>query len=341
MLRSAVIATAGFTAFLAAAAAHAESVNDLIRKLGDADTADATVTALVQQGPAAVKPLTTTARGAADVAVRGWAIVAMGRIPGAEADAALLALQQDNAAPVLVQTWAAAARIARAGSPEELMELAKLKGRYPALDRPLKMQFTAMFTSGAHKMTAEAMLRASTQMPEMQSALMGPIMALGPAGLVTALAHGADDNVRRQAAAYLATMAQKGQTPEVAKQTVAVYRFDPSAIDVPWAGGALFVPGITWPKAEGTLLVGNLVAWMVFADRTGKSAYIQQIHNNIRSLSLAQAVGYASPGWNDVDTITWLRIWGKLVGRAELQRLLERQGVATSSRYASVLGELR
>jgi hypothetical protein len=60
-----------------------------------------------------------------------------------------------------------------------------------------------------------------------------------------------------------------------------------------------------------------------------------QIHNNIRSLGLARAAGYQSPGWQDVPTVEWLVVWGNAVGRDEVFEMLQDQGV--ESKYGEVL----
>jgi hypothetical protein len=123
---------------------------------------------------------------------------------------------------------------------------------------------------------------------------------------------------------------------EVAKQL----KFDISAKNVPWNGGALFVPGIQWSKEDARKLVGQLIRWNLWCDVRGKTQEQQQIHNNIRSLGLAQAAGYTSPGWNEVDCIAWLKAWGAAVGRTEIEEILKEQDVDNNQEYASVLKDL-
>ena len=61
----------------------------------------------------------------------------------------------------------------------------------------------------------------------------------------------------------------------------------------------------------------------------------QTIH--IRSLSLARAVGYPSPGWNEVGTTRWLQIWRQFAGRQAVRAMLREQGLDESSKYGVVL----
>ena len=106
---------------------------------------------------------------------------------------------------------------------------------------------------------------------------------------------------------------------------------------MPWSGGALFLPGIQWQKRAGTDLVGELIAWHLWCDVRGRGNEQRQIHNNIRSLSLARAVGYQTPGWNDVGTIRWLQIWRHFAGRSAVSAMLREQGLDKSSKYADAL----
>ena len=63
----------------------------------------------------------------------------------------------------------------------------------------------------------------------------------------------------------------------------------------------------------------------------------QQIHNNLRSLSLANAASYESPGWQPAGAILWLKTWSAAAGREEVERILKEQGVSESNRYRTAL----
>jgi len=183
------------------------------------------------------------------------------------------------------------------------------------------------------------MLTVSLRIPQLQQALAPAIIALGPKDLSAALVTAKDQNVRRQAAAYLGSLAGRGDKG-VPAAVIEVYKFDPDAKDVAWKGGPLFVPGINWNKEDARALVGNLISWHLWCDIRGRKSEQKQIHNNIRSLSLARAAGYQGPGWQDIGTVQWLTIWGKAVGRKEIERMLKQQGVDTNRKYSSVLESL-
>jgi hypothetical protein len=106
--------------------------------------------------------------------------------------------------------------------------------------------------------------------------------------------------------------------------------FDPFAESLPWLGGPLFV----------LQLAGDLVAWHLWCDLRELGAEKAQIHSNLRSLSLARAAGYSSPGWNDASTADWLLTWGRAMGRAELERLLALQGVDDEPRFQKLLEQV-
>ena len=186
--------------------------------------------------------------------------------------------------------------------------------------------------------SAEGLLAVSLQVSQLQAALAPAILATGADGLTEAMATAKDQNVRRQAAGYLGTLAQQGSKDEVAKAVVKQFTFDPMAKDVPWKNGPLFLPGIQWDKENAKAVVGNLVKWHLWCDINKKSAEQNQIHNNIRSLGLANAAGYQSPGFgNNIGTVQWLQTWGKAFGKEELTGILEEQKVLDNDKYAAML----
>jgi hypothetical protein len=150
------------------------------------------------------------------------------------------------------------------------------------------------------------------------------------------MAQAKDTNVARQATAYLATMAGKDRDA-VAKAVIAKYKFDPKAKNVPW-NTALYVPAINWGRDYGRDLVGNLISWYVWCDLNGKTQQIQQIHNNVAGVGIDQQVGYSSQAlFANPNTEGYLTEWGKLVGRKEIRRMLEEQGVADRERFKKII----
>lgn len=315
--------------------AEKPTIRQLLNDLSHKEKAEAAVAALVERGDEAKEQLKGEAIEGGDLTRRGWAIVALSEIGGNDVDELLKNVHGDDKQPALVRTWAAAGRVAMVDSVNELTDLAPLASQFPAVGRPIGMRLVEKL-AGGEEASAEGLLSVSLKVPQLQQSLASAILAVGPEKLSKAMATAKEQEVRRQAAAYLGTMAQQGEK-KVAPQVVDVYQFEADAKEVPWQGGPLFVPGIQWDKENARALVGNLVRWHLWCDRKGKGAEQKQIHNNIRSLGLAGAAGYQSPGFNEIGTVQWLQIWGKAVGKEELQALLKEQGVLDNAKYAAAL----
>ena len=320
------------------------ALSDLIKDLAEKKTAEQAVADLVahagkgaDQRSATVKALNEVAVKGDNLTQRGWAIAALGDIEGQDVDEMLLQIHSDGGQPMLVRTWAAAGRVKMAKSAASLIEKAALVQQFPALGRPIGMRLVDQLNSeSGGDVSAEGVLSVTLRVPTLQQALVPTILALGPEKLTKALTSAKDQNVRRQAAAYLGTLAGQGDDT-VAQNVINAYKFDADAKNVTWQGGPLFLPGIKWQKKDAQALVGNLIRWHLWCDRQGRKAEQTQIHNNIRSLGLAGAAGYQSPGWQDTGTVPWLKVWGKAMGRGELEAILQEQGVSGNAKYAAAL----
>jgi hypothetical protein len=311
------------------------TIRQLLNDLSVKEKAEAAVAELVKRGEEAKEQLKGEAIEGNDLTRRGWAIVALGEIGGKDVDELLMKVHDDEKQPALVRTWAAAARVSMVDSADELTALAPLAAQFPAVGRPIGMRLVEKL-AGGEGASAEGLLSVSLKVPQLQTALAPAIMASGADKISVAMATAKDMDVRRQAAAYLATMALQGDKA-VAGEVVKVYKFDPEAKVVAWNGGPLFVPGLQWEKDNGRALAGNLIRWHLWCDRNSKPEEQRQIHNNIISLALAQAAGYQSPGFGDTTTVQWLQTWGKAVGKEELQALLKEQGVDEDAKYKAAL----
>ena len=285
-----------------------------------------------------VETLVTTAKSDKSITRRGWAISCLAEIGGQDIDEQLLAIHASDKHSMLIRTWAAAARISMTRSAEALVEKAQLIHKFPALERPIGMRLVNRLNDGA-SVSVDKLLSTTLRVPTLQQALAPAILAQGPESLADALINANDQAVRRQAAAYLGTLTAQGDTT-VPSHVIKVYTFHPSAKEPVWQGGPLFLPGIAWPQAEARTLVGNLIAWHLWCDRNGRNEEKQQIHNNLRSLSLAKAAGYQSPGFQAADTIAWLKVWGRAVGKDQLRAILAAQGVENHDKYRPALTDL-
>ena len=316
----------------------ATNLQQLIADLGDGDRAEAAVRQLKSFGTWAIDPLADEVADSQDMVKVGWAIVAIGEIGGDKATKVLTEIHQDGSKSMLVRTWAAAARIDMARTTEEVLALMPLSASFPSLQRPLTKRVLATVGQAKGPAAAEAMLSISARMPQLQAQLAQSILDLGAPALVATMAGSKDQNARRMAASYLASLGN--QKPEaVANAVIEAYRFSPKAKDVPWAGGALFVPGIRWQQKTARALADQLLRWHLWADLNKKPQLQQQIHNNLRSVSLARVAGYGSPGWNNSATSQWLTVWGRVVGKKAMRSLLAQQNAV--KQYQGVLNQLR
>jgi hypothetical protein len=323
-----------------ASAADEKEILALIDQLEDAQKADAAVEGLIKVGEPAVKHLLGEALEGESIIKRGWSIVCLAEIGGHEVNQRLAELHNDGQQPMLVRTWAAAARVHQATQTKELVELAPLVGTFPALGRPVGMKLIAKLADKDQPVSAEDVMAIELQVPQLGTSLAPVIMGFGTAKLVDVLVNTKNQQVGNRAAAYLGTLAQQGDE-SVAPAVAKAYAFDPNAKEVAWKSGALWIPGINWDQKNARTLVSHLISWHLWCERKGLQAQQQQINNNLISLQLAQAAGYQSPGFGNFPLDQWLQVWGQAVGKAELEKLLAQQGVEKEARYKKILDQLR
>ena len=192
-------------------------------------------------------------------------------------------------------------------------------------------------TTEGNNSSTEALIKMTTTNRQLSQSLGQVILKRGIKEIIKVMTTSKDNSVRRQAAAYAASIGQQDAN-SVAKHVVRVYDFNPNTKSEPWAGGALFVPSINWSKTHARDLVDNLIRWMVWCDRNGRQNQIQQIVNNLNSLQLRNAAGFQFPGWNRNNVVNnWLEAWRKVVGRAGIEDILEEQKADRKSPYRKFL----
>ena len=310
----------------------------LIDQLGDPKKAEAAAEQLIKRGQKAIPDLIGEAFEGNDTTLRGWAIVCLSEIGGEKAAQRLLELQNDQKESMLVRTWAAAGRVHMTSSTDELLKLANLIPQFPALGRPVGLKLISKMNDSKEEVTAEKLLDISMKVPQLQKSLVPAIMAMGSDKLVSAMVTAKNQNIRRQAAAYLGTLANQGDKT-VAKAVADAYKFDAKAKEVPWSGGPLFIPGLKWDKENSQALVHSLVGWHLWCDLKKQNAQQKQIHNNLRSLQLAAAAGYQSPGFQEVGTDRWLEIWKAAAGKEKLKEIFDALNVTDQARFKKFLEE--
>ena len=317
-----------------------ETLEDLVSQLGHHQKAEAALAELIKRKQGAVPVLLREAFSGNNILKRGWALVGLTEIGGEGMDDRLKILYKDTSKPELVRNWALAGRVQLAESTKELQQLADMIPSHPILGRPIGKRLMTMIKNESGDDIATHVLSITLRVPKLQQQLSTVILGFGAKPLVRSMTSAKDQNVRRQAAAYLAALDQRNKESDVAAEVIASFDFSPDAKNVPWAGGPLFIPGIQWEKEPARELVSNLMSWMLWAHHNNQAGLHNQLHNNLRSLSLARAAGYSSPAWRAANVETWLRVWGNAIGKNELGKMLEEQNLHNHSKYVQVLKSL-
>lgn len=293
----------------------------LVQRLSDPATAREAAEQIVTLGDEAVAAMSAQSRNK-DLPTSGWAIVCLGRIGGPQATEQLKSICTNRKQPNLVRTWAAAAMVQAARTDQELDEVALLARDFPAIGRPVAFEFRRRLHDGATIESIESLIGVTIRAPHLEPAIATDILSSGNQLLLRAMLAAKDVEVRRKAAAYLATL---GNTPEggnsVGVDLAAAMQFDPMAKAPPWHDGPLFLPAIQWPVAESRSLVESLITWRVWADRHKQQDVAQQIDNNLASLQLAQFAGYQIPGSRTAEG--WLESWRTAAGDAAVEKILK------------------
>lgn len=301
----------------------------LVESLAATESRDAAHAELVSRGDEAVHSLMQVAMDHPDLPTRGWAIQALGDIPGDQAGQALETLQYADV-PTIVQAWAGAARIQRTTALFELLALADTAVAMPALQRPLELKAAAL--ADQIEDVGQALEAMATGPSVLQPILAPAVLAQGPGKLVQAMLSHPNGEARRLAAGLLGTLEQ--QQPGVGAVVAASYAPDPDAKQVLWAGGPLYVPALGWTKADARVLVTHLISWQVFCNERGLTAEINQIRNNMNSLQLLDPAGFSrGQEWPASETTALVRQWARIHGEQAVVELLTPWGLQGSPKY--------
>lgn len=300
----------------------------MMKLLYDSKTAPDGIEQLVGVGNSALKSLEVLISKSEDLIAKGWAIQAIVKIKTSESKSLLIKIEKDTNQEKLVRTWAASSLVQLCVTTDELLALMPLVQQYPALSRPVGLQLDRL-SGGLNPLQA---LEMSLKIPQLKEVLQEKIISGEPSILIEAMLTHADMNIRRQSAAYLATMGRtnKATIPALIK----AYDFTPKATQVMWNGGPLYVPSVSWDKENGTALFAHLVSWYLFCDKKGLQQEKQQLYNNMRSVTLLGAIGM--PRYIPNDTAGLLKAFKNVVGVRQITIMLKEQGL--KNKYAHVLG---
>ena len=236
--------------------------------------------------------------------------------PGEAAEEALWALQAETANPPLLRTWAAAAYLTRSGDLSDLLRRAEPLSLNPTLEAWLGKALVTRLSDPQGDLGILMRWRRSNA----DAIVEHPIRHLGPEPLL-ALALGAEDpKMRRRAAAWLATLGTADGT--VVDLVQRALTFDPEAEEVPWAGGALFLPGLNFDEEQSEALFDQLMRWHLASRRSGRDEVRRQVEASFWGLNL-RGRGNATSQSPDY----WLQRWGNVVGIAAFDRAVRDLGL--------------
>ncbi|MEK7486778.1 MAG: hypothetical protein AABZ60_20845, partial [Planctomycetota bacterium] len=228
---------------------ESQEIESLIEQLENPQKTKTAIEALVKKGKIAVPHLSGEVMEGTHLIRRGWAIVCLSEIGGSEASKCLYEIYKDSSQLILLRTWAAAACVKMTKNLEELVVLIKLIRDFPALDRPITLSLLEKTTTDISTKSLEQVLRISLEFWEMQIPLAAVILGAGKEKLIQLMISSRDQEIRRQSAAYLATLSVQGDT-NVASALAQVFLFSTEAKNVPWEGGPLFIPSLNWDQEK-------------------------------------------------------------------------------------------
>ena len=273
-----------------------------------------------------ISKLRETALYGESLEAKGNAVLALVENGSADAVGVLLDIESQGRAPELVRTWAAAGAVQSAKSLDELSKMSDLLTRHAALERPFRLAATSMMDGDAN---VEAMLVFSVKSPKLRDAFSQTLARADASEMANVMFAHENNEVRRLAAGYLASR------NDAAADVIDVYRYQSDGAQVPWQGGALYVPSLGWSRGQAKTLMGHLTAWHLHCDRHGLDQEKQQIFNNLRSVGIWRQAGSSQRPAN--DTLTLLQQYAKLVGVQTVASMLKAQGVRHDPKYAGVL----
>ncbi len=306
-----------------------EAWTDQATALGSAAGADAAVAAFVSAGAEACPVLSGIAMDDGDLSRRGRAVQALTSIDAPCAEDALLQLHRVRSLPDLIRTWAAAGRVNRAKSMDDLVSVAALVSEFPALQRPVGMRAEALLDGDVE---AGHLVALSIDAPPLAGSVL-PLIRNRPTSELTAvMLEDGRDPIRRQAAGYLGTLV--GEDPTRAADVIAAYTFKRGAKKPLWSGGALYVPAARWDKDQARTLYRHLLSWQIFCEEEGLDGEKRQINNNLRSVGIWRVAGYSN---YDYDTFAAVKNYGRDEGPEALRSLLAEHGLVGDSRYGAGL----
>lgn len=312
---------------------EAASIVELLDAAADADARAHLIAALRESGTPAINELVRTIANHEDNTRRGWAVVCLSEIGGKDVKHHLEQLVRRGSLPPLVRSWCVAALYKQAGSVDELIHAANdtLPVASSELHRPFQMRMAELLAK-EDAPDLRSLLELSSTHPFLNPTLVPTIRLHGAQPIIDEMLIG-PSLVRQQAAAVLGSMGTEAEDhARLASKVIASLAFDADRKTVPWHGGPLFLPGITWSKENSQRAIEQLLTWWLWCEQRDLQNEHNVIANNLWVFT--QPAGVTHRG-NALDS--WLLDWGRQNGHKQLRAMLARTGSTNRERLAEQL----
>jgi hypothetical protein len=252
----------------------------------------------------------------------------------------------------LMELWLRAALVEVTSGPGQLLDLvsgqssnpdvrtkAWVLSSYPELQRPIALKLSGWSQALSLEQSlrflgyGQSMGSARGVTPNISMVLEKSLREASIDSLCSLMFSSPDQEVRRLSAGLLASRAQSKPDAVFTAVTESL-ALRPGADQVPWAGGALFVPQFTGlNKNQAVELIGSLVRWSVWTQLHGTSpAQVQPLENNLRSYSLWSVAGGDGSGWRQANGAEgWLKAYRSVAGEKAAAGILREQDVSRGS----------
>jgi len=300
---------------------------------------------------------------------RGYALVLLNEAGFRDLDSDLERLALDDPSE-LMQLWARAALVSRAGSAAQILELFQpgsatledYKGQavmttpMPELQRPIalklqnwtrdlsveqQLRFLHLDTLLGQALSApyvrgggvQHVPRPSPVSPSIKQVVSPTLKNASSAELTKLMFASAYQEVRQLAAGLLASRAQE-KPDQILSLVIEELSLGGNDKTVPWEGGALFIPQFnSLTKSQATELIGAMVRWSIWIEvNDAPDRHNQPLENNLRSYSLWSRADSKVEDWRQAKGASaWLQAYSKIAGPQAARRLLEEQKVNRDS----------
>ena len=305
----------------------------LLEQFQDPSKREQAIVDLQELGDPALDALVREVRDSAEMTERGWAVACLGELKGQGVVVRLHELANDGSLPTLVRSWCMAALYKQATSVEQLAEYARgpMPLGHAELHRPFQIRLSELLAE-EEATDLSQLLELSSSYPFLNAMVIPSIREHGAQAIVRELLTNSKMQVRSQAAAVLGAIGTKPEDQaSIAQLVLGSLAFTTDSETVPWHGGPLFLPGITWKAEDGEQAIEHLLSWWMWCEQRELQGEISVIANNLWVFSQAASVT------NQASLDLWLFDWGRRIGSEKLEQKIKQSGGSDKQRLVDQL----